>query len=177
MLERPNPGEFAPYYQAYIDAVADERGSVIDLLASLRTSTASLFEGLTEEQAGHRYQPGKWTVREVLGHLVDVERMFGMRGLAFARGDKTPLPGFEQDGYIANGAFETRAIGSLLEERDGLRRSHIALFKSLPDEAWTRTGTANGVTFSARAIPYIIAGHEIHHVGVLRERYGIGGGA
>lgn len=174
MLGPPKTGEFASYYQVYVDAAAQEGGDVLDHLESLLTSTATLFDGMTEAQAEHRYQQGKWTVREVLGHMIDVERVFGVRCLAFARGDKTPLPGFEQNEYVANGAFKGRSIGSLLAERDGLRRSHIALFRSFTDEAWIRTGTASGVTFSARAIPYILAGHEIHHLNVLRERYGFG---
>ncbi|NNE07358.1 MAG: DinB family protein [Gemmatimonadetes bacterium] len=177
MLERPKPNEFAPFYQTYIDTIAGESAPVLDVLESLRTSTASLFEGVTGSEADHRYEPGKWTVREVLGHMIDVERVFGMRCLTFARGDRTPLPGFEQDDYVANGAFGTRSIGSLLEERDGLRRSHLALFRSFSDEAWLRTGTANEAPFTARAIPYILAGHEIHHVQVLRDRYGLGQGS
>ncbi len=177
MLERPKADEFAPYYQTYIDAVAGESAPVLDLLESLRTSTASLLECVTGSEADHRYEPGKWTVREVLGHMIDVERVFGIRCLAIARGDKANLPGFDQDDYVANGAFGKRSIGSLLEERDGLRRSHLALFRGFTDEAWLRTGTANDAPFSARAIPYIIAGHEVHHVQVLRDRYGVGRGA
>jgi len=175
MLQRPKPDEFAPYYRGYVDRIPG--GDVLALLETLRTETAALFAGIDEAKAEYRYAPGKWSVREVLGHLIDVERVFGVRGLAFARGDGTPLPGFDQDEYVANGGFANRTIENLLEERDGLRRSHLALFRGLKDEAWARTGTANGALFTTRAIPYVLAGHEIHHVGVLRDRYGLVGDA
>ena len=121
--------------------------------------------------ADHRYQPDKWSVKQVIGHVVDSERIFGYRALAIARGERKPLPGFEQDEYVTQGEFQRRSLPSLADEFDHVRRSNLALFESLSAEQWGRVGEANDVSISVRAIAWVLAGHAKHHVAVIRERY------
>lgn len=167
-IARPAPGEYLEYYGRYVDLVGD------DLFGTLRAGAESirrLLEPLPESRGDHRYAPGKWSVKEVLGHLIDAERVFGYRALRFARNDQTPLPGFEQDDWVPLSGSDSRTLRSLLDEYRAVRGSTIALFENLPEEAWSRVGTANGARMSVRAAAYVIAGHEIHHGNVLRERY------
>jgi hypothetical protein len=123
--------------------------------------------------AGHRYAPGKWSVREVIGHLCDAERIFAYRLLRIARGDGTPLAGFDENAYVPAGSFESRELNALIKEWMATRDSTIALVRGLPADAWTRRGTANGTNVSAAALAYIILGHVEHHLGILRDRYGV----
>jgi uncharacterized damage-inducible protein DinB len=167
--ERPGADEFAPFYAGYIEGVP-----LGDLVVTLRTQmdeTLALLRGLPEARGDHRYAPGKWSIKDVLGHVCDSERVFAYRLMRIARGDATPLPGFEQDGYVARGDFGSRSLASLTEEFEALRRATIALVSGLDDAAMAHRGSANGVQVSARALAYIIAGHEWHHVQVLRGRY------
>ena len=166
---RPLPGEYAPYYETYISLVKSD-----DILATLeaqRLLSAQLFAARSERDGNFRYAPDKWTVKEVLGHLSDSERIFAYRAVRIARGDQTPLSSFEQDDYVRGGNFSERALSDLAEEFDLVRAASIGLFKSLRKEAWQRRGVANKTEISVRALAYIIAGHELHHRRILDERY------
>ncbi len=168
-IARPATDEYAPYYGTYIDKVTDA-----DLVASLtaqKQSTAQLLAGLNDSQAAYRYAPGKWTLREIIGHLADSERIFAYRMLRIARGDATPLPGFEENDYVSAGQFERRSLASVAAEFAAVRDASVALLQGLDAEALARRGTASSKPISARALAYIIAGHEKHHLGVIRERY------
>ena len=166
---RPEPSEYAPYYGPYIDRVPD--GPIADTLERQMEATRALLAGLPEDRADHRYQPGKWSIKEVVGHVLDVERIFATRALAFSRNDPEPYPGMDQDRYIDNARFGARALAGLAAELEALRRSNVHLFRSFDAETLDRKGVASGVAFTARAVPWILAGHELHHMGVLRERY------
>jgi len=172
-IARPEKNEYREYYGKYIAMVPD--GDIIDILQSQNESTRRLLSGLSEAQAMHRYAPGKWSVKEVIGHLCDAERVFAYRAMRFARADQTPLPGFDEETYVPAGRFDERSLGSLVEEYGAVRGNTIALLRGLPDEASRRAGDANGAVMSVRALAYVIAGHEVHHISLLRERYGISG--
>ncbi len=166
----PEPGEYAPYYQKYVDQVSDD---IVGRLESQHASTHALLEHLTEQQAMHRYAPGKWSVKEVIGHLIDAERVFAYRALRFARADATELPGFDENAWVPEGRFDARSIGDLAAEFAAVRAATLALYHGLPESTHTRRGVANGNPMSVRALAMIIAGHEAHHVALLRERYGV----
>ncbi len=172
-LSRPAEGEYAPYYAGYIVAVPDQ--NLLGLLAGQIEETAALLARVPEATAGSTYAPGKWTIKEVVGHLADTERIMTYRALRIARGDSTPLPGFEQDDYVRAGNFGARLLTDLVSEFRDIRRTSIALFQGLEPAALLRRGTASGVPVSVRALAYIIAGHERHHVQVLRTLYGLAG--
>jgi hypothetical protein len=167
-IARPAPDEYLAYYGRYIDLVGD------DLFGALREgaeATRRLLEPLPESRGDFRYAPGKWSVKEMLGHVIDTERVFGYRALRFARSDETPLPGFEQDDWIPRSGYDARTLRSLLDEHRAVRGATNAFFENLPEEAWSRVGTANNARMSVRAAAFVIAGHERHHQNVLRERY------
>lgn len=166
---RPGPDECAEYYHGYVALVPD--GDILETLARQGEEFVSRLRRIPAEHGDFRYAEGKWTVKEVIGHLVDTERVMGFRALAFARGDRTPLPGFEQDDYVAGGRFGDRTIADLADEIESLRRSHLVLFGSFDDEDWMRRGTASGYEFTTRAVAWIMAGHVTHHANVLEERY------
>ena len=166
---RPSSGEYAPYYEKYVSLVPV--GDVVETLERQVAETLALLRELTEEQGASRYAPGKWSVKEVIGHLIDAERVFAYRALRFARGDRTPLPGFEQDDYVTAGNFDARPLADLADEFEHVRRSTVALLRPLGEVEWGRSGTASDKEVSVRAIAYIIAGHELHHMRILRERY------
>jgi hypothetical protein len=167
---RPAEGEFAPYYGRYIDRVPE--GSLLDLLESQLPQVLDLLDGVDEDRAGYRYEPGKWSIREVMGHLADGERIFAYRALRIARLDTTPLPGFEENDYVANGSFDSRSLLSLVDEWATVRRATQALFEGLDPERASAMGTASDNPVSVRALGYIIHGHVEHHLAILRERYG-----
>jgi hypothetical protein len=169
VIARPAPDEYPPFYETYISKVP--QGNVIDVLRAQLHETARLLETLTEAQAGHRYAPGKWTTREVLGHVTDAERIFSYRMLCIARGETTPLPGFDEDSYARVSNVNTRPMKDVVLEYAHVRSATISLVEGLDEAAVARTGNANGKPISVRAIAFIIAGHERHHVGVLRDRY------
>jgi hypothetical protein len=166
---RPDATEYAPDYEKYVSLVP--AGDVVETLSRQIEETLALLRPVSEEQAGGAYEAGKWSVKEVVGHLLDAERVFAYRALRFARGDRTPLPGFEQDDYVAGGGFNARTLSDLLDEFAAVRRATVALLRGLDSAAWLRRGTANDSEASVRAIAHIIAGHERHHARVLRERY------
>jgi uncharacterized damage-inducible protein DinB len=167
-IPKPQAGEHDPYYSKYIQLVGD------DALAALRSgseSTPRLLSGVDESQALFRYAPGKWSVKEVLGHVVDAERVWSYRILRIARGDRTPLPGFDENAWVPEGRFDRRPLPELVAEYSAARASTLALLAGLEPETLTRVGTANGSPVSVRALAHIAAGHEQHHVKLLRERY------
>jgi uncharacterized damage-inducible protein DinB len=168
-IDRPASGEFDPYYGRYIDQVPD--GDVLETLAAGGAEVAALVRSLPEETGGHRYAPEKWSVREVIGHLADAERIFAYRALRTLRGDATPMEGFDENAYVPAGAFDARTLADLADEYEAVRAATLHLFRSAPEDAVGRTGVANGSPVSARALAWIVAGHERHHLGLLRERY------
>lgn len=169
MISRPDPSEYAPYFEAYVDKVAG--GDIVEILSRQIDDTFSLLGGIGEAKASHRYAPGKWSVKQVIGHLTDCERVFVYRALRFSRQDETELPGFEHNDYVARGGFDERTLLELLVEFKAVRSASIAFFLSVTDEALMRSGVAGGNYFTVRALACILAGHEAHHVGVVKERY------
>jgi hypothetical protein len=167
--QKPEKSEFLPYYERYIALVPD--GDVISTLTSQMTDTQSLLNALPASVATYRYAPDKWSVNEVVGHLIDSERIFTGRALRFARNDATPIPGFEQDDYVANATFNSYPLSELAAEFETVRQSTLFLFRHLDEEAWIRRGLANNAEVSVRALAYIIAGHELHHREILSTRY------
>jgi hypothetical protein len=168
-LTRPEPGEYAPFYETYVSLVPG--GDVIAQLESQRLQTAQLFAASTERDGNFRYAPGKWTIKEVVGHLSDSERVFSYRAMRIARGDQTPLPGFEQDDYVKNGNFGEQSLADLVAEYGAVRSATLALLRSFNAEAGARRGTASDKPVTVRALAFIIAGHELHHREILKERY------
>ncbi len=168
-MHRPASSEHAPAFQKYIDRVSG--GDILAVLGGQIGETRALIASIPESEGGHRYAPGKWTIREVIGHLSDAERIFAYRALRFARADATPLCGFDENTYIAPGGFDNRTLADLTDEYAAVRRATVTLFRGLDADAWTRRGTANQSECSVRALAWIIAGHERHHVSILRERY------
>ncbi|MDX1675939.1 MAG: DinB family protein [Longimicrobiales bacterium] len=165
---RPGPDEVTDYYRRYIEYVPD--GRLLPTLARQLQATFDRVDGLGVGP-DYRYDHGKWSVKEVLVHLADAERVFGYRALRIGRGDPTPMPGFEQDDWIVPGDLAHRSLDDVKAELTALREGTVALFRGLTDDALLRKGTADGVTFTPRAIAWIIAGHELHHRRVLDERY------
>lgn len=168
-IARPGSDEYAPYYDSYVSKVPNQ--DLLQLLREQIEETCALLGKVPESGADAAYAPGKWTIKEVAGHIVDTERIMAYRLLRVARGDTTPLPGFEQDDYVRCGGFQARTLASLIEEFRLARASTLALLEGLDEATLTRRGVADGKAVSARALAYIIAGHERHHVGILRDRY------
>jgi hypothetical protein len=168
-IGRPEPGEAAEYYFKYIDSVSGAE-PVTFLESQLRDVLASL-EVISEERSLFRYAPEKWSLRQVLSHVNDSERVFAYRALWFARGFDTPLPSFDQDVAVASGGADDVSWTSHLEEFRGIRQASIHLFRNLPAEAWRRRGIASDNPVSVRALAYIVAGHAAHHMAIIRERY------
>lgn len=169
MQSRPRPDEYTEYYTRYIERVPD--GGVLAALQDQRRSIPAFLRGLSPEQADHRYAPGKWSVKEVLGHVCDTERVMAYRALRIARGDETPLPGFDENAYVETSAFGERALPALVAEFERVRDATSSLFRGLADDAWTRRGTASGTEITVRALAYIVAGHAEHHMELIRTRY------
>jgi hypothetical protein len=168
-VTRPEPNEYAPYYGKYVSMVDSD--DIVKALADQALDTASLLSALTEREGDLRYAPDKWSVKEVLGHVCDSERIFAYRALRIARKDQTPIEGFEQDDYVRNGPFARCRLSDLVAEFRDIRRATVSLFGGFDDAAWLRCGTANKNEVSVRALAYIIAGHELHHRRLLQERY------
>jgi len=168
-IGRPERGEYAPFYETYISKV---QGS--DILATLddqRRQMLLLLSGRTESDGDIRYAPGKWSVKEVLGHVCDGERVLSYRALCIARSDSTALPGYDENAYVANAPFSRHPLSRLIEDFIAVRRATLSLFRNFDEEAWTRRGKANNYEVTVRAIAYIIAGHELHHRMALQEKY------
>lgn len=169
MSGRPAKTEYAASYEPYVGWVPE--GPIVALLRGQLDEVVSFLDGLDGAVADRRYAPGKWSVREVVGHVIDVERVFAYRALCFGRGDGGPLPGFDQDDYVRAAEFSRRSLESLVREFALVRRANLEMFAGFDDEIWLRGGTANDAYVSVRAIAYILAGHAAHHVTLLRERY------
>lgn len=168
--DRPAPSEYAPFYADYIARVPD--GDIRSLLWGEIQGTAALLRSPeAADRADFAYAPGKWTLKEVVGHMADAERVLTYRAMRIGRADRTPLPGFEEAPYVAAAGFGRRTLESLVAELEAVRAATVAFFANLPEEAWPREGTANERTVSVRACAYIILGHELHHRAIMRERY------
>jgi len=168
----PAQDEYAPFYAGYVERVAGR--DVRAILEGQVEEIRALVAPLSEEAGAARYEPGKWSVKEVIGHIADTERVMSYRLLRIARGDATPLPGFDQDPYVAAARSDARTLESLVAEVEAVRASTLALVGSLGAEEWGRRGVASGREVSARALAHIIAGHFAHHAAILGERYGLG---
>jgi uncharacterized damage-inducible protein DinB len=168
-IARPSASEHAEYYSRYISRVPD--GDLVTGLRDQAAATVAMLRGLSDDDANYAYAPGKWSIKEVVGHISDAERVFAYRAVTVARNDKTPLPSFDENGWAAESNAASRTLGDLLDEFQAVRAATIQLARSFDADALTRIGTASGNPISPRALLYIIAGHEIHHVGLLRERY------
>ena len=168
-MRKPEKSEYDPYYEKYISLVDES-----ELMATLENQSdeiRTLTSKLGEHRGTFAYAEGKWTVKEVLSHLIDSERMFAYRIFRIARGDRTPIEGFEQEGYIENSHANERSFADLQEEFELLRRANMLFLRNLGEQDWTRVGVANNVEISVRALAYIMAGHIRHHAAILRERY------
>ena len=166
---RPQPGEYAPYYEKYLSQI--ESNDILSTLDDQRRQMLLLLSGRTEADCDLRYAPDKWSLKEVLGHINDTERIMAYRALRIARGDATPLAGFEQDDYVRNGPFSDRSLADLIEDYIAVRRATITLFRNLDEAAFARRGVANKNDVTVRALAYIIAGHELHHRRIIEEKY------
>jgi uncharacterized damage-inducible protein DinB len=166
---RPAASEYLPYYERYIGLVPE--GDVVATLVNEITETLSLLRALPASVATYRYAPEKWSVNELVGHMIDSERIFTSRALRFARNDPAPMPSFDQDDYVRNATFDSYPLADLASELDAVRQSTIFLFRHMDEQAWSRRGVANNAEVSVRALAYIVAGHELHHRQILSTRY------
>jgi hypothetical protein len=171
-IARPEPGEYAPYYDRYISLIPGT--DILGTLETQRRQMMLLLSGRDERDGDFRYAPDKWSAKEVLGHVCDTERIFAYRALRIARGDQTPMAGFEQDDYVSNGPFARAPLAEIIEDYIAVRRATLTLLRNLEEAAWVRRGVANKNEVSARALAYIIAGHEVHHRRILEEKYFVG---
>ena len=171
MTQRPQPTEYAPFFEPYVSRVPEEE--ILPVLAAQVAETRRLAAGVSADREGHRYAPGKWSVREVLGHLTDGERLFGYRALCIGRGDENPLPGFDEQAYMVHAGFDALPLADLAEDFAAARESNLRMLIRFDRDAWRRIGTANGVAVSTRALAWIMAGHVRHHLAVLKDRYGL----
>jgi hypothetical protein len=168
VVARPGPDEYAPFYGGYVSLVPD--GDIVATLEGQLPQTVALFPP-READGDFRYAPGKWSVKEMIGHMIDTERVFSYRAMRIARNDKTPLPGFEQDDYVKFGSSSQSSVSDLLQEFSWIRKATVALLRPLDEEAWVRRGVASNHEVTVRAIAYITAGHELHHRRILQEKY------
>lgn len=168
-IGRPEPGEYAPYHERYISLASGS--DILRTLDAQRRQTMLILSGRDEADGDFRYAPDKWSAKEVLGHVCDTERIFAYRALRIARGDRTPIEGFEQDDYVRNSSFARRPLEELVEDYIAVRQATLTLLRSLDEAAWMRRGIANKNEVSVRALAYIIAGHEAHHRRILEEKY------
>ena len=168
---RPRPDEYDKAFERYVSRVPET--DVLPALEKQPGELRAVFASLPPERETYRYAPGKWTIREVVGHMLDAERVFGYRALAVSRGDRASLPGYDEDDYAKTARHGERRVASLLDELACVRSGHVFLLGNLDDEAWSRLGTANALPITPRAIAYILVGHVRHHMAVLAERYGV----
>ncbi|HEY8930282.1 MAG TPA: DinB family protein [Mucilaginibacter sp.] len=168
MISRPNPDEYSEYAARYVNLVGNE--PILDILERQKEESYKLFTGLSPEKAAHAYAEGKWTVKEMLGHMADTERVFAYRALVFSH-ESVTLPGFDQDVYMVDNTFNSRTIEDIANEFKAVREASIYLFRYMNEERSAQKGIASGSPFSPRAYAYMIAGHEIYHHKILRERY------
>jgi hypothetical protein len=171
-IQRPAADEYSTPFARYVERVPD--GALVPQLERQAADTAAVLGALSEQRAAFRYAPDKWSVKEIVGHLADAERVFSYRLLRFARQDETALPGFDENAYVEAAGFDRRTLGDLLAELAAVRDATLRLLRGLPADASVRRGIASGGTLSVRALAYVVAGHELHHREVLKTRYGIG---
>jgi len=164
--------DYAPAFAGYVKLVPED--DILSVIEQQSSETQKLMASLDEERAAYRYAEGKWSVKQVIGHVTDSERIFAYRLLCIARGEKNSLPGFDENAYMREANFDSWRLGDLAESYALVRRSNIVLFRNLADEAWERRGKANNHEITVRALAYVLAGHERHHLNVLRDRYLIG---
>lgn len=169
IISPPAEGTYTAYQKRYVDRIGNR--SVLAVLESQVLDFKALLSEIPYEMEGHAYAPGKWTIKQVVGHMIDAERILAYRALCIARGEKADLPGFEEDDYVANAAFNDRTLNDLAREFGIVRESTLLLFRHLSDAELDRLGKANGNPITPRALAFFIAGHHIHHEEVLRERY------
>ncbi|MBK0380323.1 DinB family protein [Mucilaginibacter segetis] len=168
MINKPQPEEYPEYAAPYVSLVLPD--NVLDLLTDLQESSYIFFSNLSDQQAGYAYEENKWTVKQVLGHMIDTERVFGYRAFCFSR-ERTELPEFDQDVYVENAHFNTQTIQSLAEEFKAVRASNLYMFRDLKSDQYLNSGIVNNYKVSVRALIYMIAGHELYHLKLLKERY------
>jgi hypothetical protein len=168
-IGKPATSEYPVYYDRYITLV--DEADIVAALQNQMKSTQALLASIPEERENYRYEPGKWSVKELAGHVIDTERVFAYRALRFARNDKTELPGFDQDTFAAQANFANVPLRDIVQEYEAVRHATILLFKHLDSDAWNRRGVANSNEISVRALAFVIAGHELHHADILRNRY------
>jgi hypothetical protein len=167
-MSRPAPSEYAAPYRGYVDLVRES--DIVKTLGEQLDEVLALLHPVPETDGNVRHPPYTWSVKEVVGHLIDADRIFGCRALRFARGDTTPLPGFDENPYVRAAEFDRCPLAELIDEFECIRRSHLWLFRHLPEAAWSRSGQASGHAVSVRALAFIMAGHARHHIGILRQR-------
>jgi hypothetical protein len=170
-MTRPLESEYAPYYQGYVGRVTEEE--ILPVLRAQPDDLDVLLDRVTPERETYRYAEDKWSIREIAGHLIDAERVFGYRAFCIARGESQNLPGFDQNDYLLTAPYDRIELEDLLSEFRLVRLANIAMLRSLDEEAWARVGTANDKQVSVRALAFIMGGHVRHHMGVLKERYGL----
>ena len=168
-MHKPKSNEYPSYYNRYIDLIKSD--DILSVLENQNQEMHDLLSRIGEEAAAFRYAPEKWSVKEVIGHVIDVERIFAYRALRFARNDKTPLPEFDEDDYVKYANFDSRTLIDLSDEFRIARESTLTMFYGFDNDIYNREGIASGFKFTVRSIPYIIAGHEAHHRQIIRERY------
>jgi hypothetical protein len=166
---RPAADEYDPHYSGYISRVPD--GDIIETMKSETTALLASLRAIPASRADYSYAPGKWTIRQIVGHLCDAERVFAYRAMRFARADRTPVPGFEENDYVDNAPFQRVPLADLIDELAHLRAATVRFFETLDAESMSRRGIANNAEISVRAIAYIMPGHSSHHIGVLKSRY------
>lgn len=171
-MTRPDAADYAPYYARYIELVPED--DVVGALMSQSGDTQRLLSSIDEARAAYRYAPGKWSVKQIVGHITDAERIFGSRMHAISRGEQQSLPGFDENDYVEQAGFDEWKLGDLAEHYALTRRANIVMLRNLSRDAWDRRGVANGVPVSLRALAFMTVGHERHHVKVLREKYLVG---
>jgi hypothetical protein len=169
MSNRPSNEEYIPYYDKYVRLVPE--GNISDILNQLLENTVKFLSDIPENKWNYRYAPGKWSLKEVLGHINDTERIMSYRLLRIARGDTTPLTGYDPDKFMSGASFDSYAWSELIEDYTYIRRSTLSLIRGLLEEAWSRRGIASESEISAKALAYIIAGHELHHIRIIKETY------
>ena len=171
MPQRPAAGEYAPFFAGYVKLVPE--ADVLPVLAAQASEIRRLAGTIPADRETFRYAPGKWSIREIFGHIGDAERVFGYRAFCISRGDQAPLPGFDENDYIAESAYDEQTVAELAGDFAGLRAANLAVLGRLDPARWARSGNANGNPVSVRALAFIMAGHARHHLGVLKTRYGV----
>jgi len=171
-VDRPTPAEYAPFYSRYLSLVPEP--DLVEVLAGQTAWLRELVATVPADRETYRYEPGKWSVRQVVGHMVDVERVLGHRAFCISRGESAPLPAFDENDYVARSTYDDEALADLADDFARAREANLAVLRRLDAEAWARRGIANGSPVSVRALAFIIAGHARHHAGVLESRYGVG---